>query len=653
MTSTTSGHWWPRGWLPARVAAGRRGFGVRLFVALAVTLVAIGGVGYVLMARQLRHGQIAEYERTLQADARSFEAIDQLAPTLKLAIAKVDGALDVIAKRPGTLETLLIDPRSIVVASGNQEHVVGTRDSDAGIVKALRDGTSYAGGETDPRRDHTNFEFITPLELGTGRYVLEIGYDHGVLDADLADIRNTLAIIGLLALLGGGAVFYLAGGRNLLRSHRQALHRGTRDGLTDLSNHRAFQDEFPSAVSAATRYEQPLSIIVLDLDDFKFLNDSYGHPHGDDVLNRVAHVLRGGRAEDRAYRIGGDEFALLLPHTDGEGARRIAARMRKALEAAEVVVSIGISDLRGGQSAEDLRAEADAALYEAKRRGGGRVAHFDEIRDDVVIATSGRTDLVRALIDEARLSTVYQPIWDLESDRLLGVEALMRPDPELGLSGPEEAFDLAERIGRVHDLDVLAVGHALRDVPVLPDGALLFLNLTPHTLDLDARGSDWLLEAVSAAGLTTNQVVVEVTERFGARTDAVVDCLEGLRSDGFRVALDDVGTGNSGLEMLRRVSADYVKSDRSIVLGAATDRNARAVLMAMATYARQTGSYVIAEGIENQETLEFLAAIDERDIRPERIIQGGQGYGLGRPAPSGALDGRRRRRDQPIDVLAV
>ena len=214
----------------------------------------------------------------------------------------------------------------------------------------------------------------------------------------------------------------------------------------------------------------------------------------------------------------------------------------------------------------------------------------------------------------------------------------MRPHPDYGLAGPSEAFDLAQQIGRVHDLDVLCVRAAVQTLPELPDGALLFLNLAPQTLDLDAKGNDWLLDIVNAAGLPPGRVVIEVTERSGARTDAVVDCLQHLRDEGFHIALDDVGTGNSGLEMLQKVSADYVKIDRSIVVAAATDRSARAVLMAMATYARQTGSYVIAEGIEDQETLDFLDAIDESDIRPDRIIQGGQGFGLGRPALDGAVD---------------
>jgi EAL domain-containing protein (putative c-di-GMP-specific phosphodiesterase class I) len=131
---------------------------------------------------------------------------------------------------------------------------------------------------------------------------------------------------------------------------------------------------------------------------------------------------------------------------------------------------------------------------------------------------------------------------------------------------------------------------------------------------------------------------VEVTERFGARTASVVKCLARLRAQGFKLALDDVGTGNAGLEMLRKVGAEFVKIDRSIVVGAATEPNARAVLLAMATFASQTGSFVIAEGIEDEETLAFLRSMDDPGLRPGHLVQGGQGYGLGRPSPQLCTD---------------
>jgi EAL domain-containing protein (putative c-di-GMP-specific phosphodiesterase class I) len=169
-------------------------------------------------------------------------------------------------------------------------------------------------------------------------------------------------------------------------------------------------------------------------------------------------------------------------------------------------------------------------------------------------------------------------------------------------------------------------------VPDLPELTLLFLNLSPQTLDLDEDGNDWLLEAVHAAGIAPTQVVIEITERFGGRTASVVKALHRLREDGFKLAIDDVGTGNSGLEMLRQVEAEFVKIDRSIVTAAFTEPAARAVLMAMATYASQTNSLVIAEGIEDQETLDFLNEMSASTPLSQRIITGGQGYGLGRPA---------------------
>lgn len=289
--------------------------------------------------------------------------------------------------------------------------------------------------------------------------------------------------------------------------------------------------------------------------------------------------------------------------------------------------------MRPGSSAEELRSEGDAALYEAKRRGGNGFVSFEEIRDRVSVTTTSKREAVRGLVEERRLITVFQPIWNFGSAGLVGIEALTRPDPSYGLSGPAEAFDIAEQIGCVHELDELCATHALTAAADLPPGALLFLNLAPKTLELDFDGNKWLLSGVEGAGLTPDRVVVEVTERIGARTVPVIKSLSHLRELGFKLALDDVGTGNAGLEMLRKIGAEYVKLDQSIVSAAATEPNARAVLMAMATFARQTGAFVIAEGIEDEETLEFLRGVEALDARPGTIIQGGQGFKLGYPSP--------------------
>jgi diguanylate cyclase (GGDEF)-like protein len=622
----------------AREGGSVRAFGLRLFLAVGIAFAVAGMLANVALTDQLKRRQLETYARTQQADIASFEATGRRAGSARVAVREVAQVLDAIGRRPGTLETVLIDRRGVVRASGSDPSLVGTRDRDERIDAALRRGARYVGHEADPRADGRNFELVAPVELPDGRYAFEVAYDYRVLKSQLGDVRRTLALLVLLALFAGGGVFYVLGGRSLMRAHRRALQRATLDGLTDLPNQRAFRDELPRSVSSAARHEVPLALAVLDVDDFKFLNDRHGHPHGDALLRRVAAVLRDGRTGDRAYRIGGDEFALLLPHTDTEGACTVARRVARALADEGAAVSIGVSVLRSGERAETLRAEADAALYEAKRRGGGRVADFDAIRDDVIITTSDKRQTVRRLIAERGMTTAYQPIWDLDSGTLLGLEALSRPDPAYGLAGPGEAFDVAEQIGRVHDLDVLCVEHALRIAPELPSDALLFLNLSPQTLDLDADDDDWLKAAVEAAGLPVDRVVVEVTERFGGRTSSVVKCLQRLRAHGFTLALDDVGTGNAGLEMLRKLGAEFVKIDRSIVAAAATEPNARAVLLAMATFARQTGSFVIAEGIEDEDTLAFLREIDTLGLRAGHIIQGGQGFGLGRPAAEPVTD---------------
>jgi diguanylate cyclase (GGDEF)-like protein len=625
----------PRRWLAERRLAGENGsafgFGARLFVTILLAFALIGIAGYVLETRNLEHRQIADYSAIQQADAKGFEKVGAGSATRARAIEEIDHFLNIVEQRPGTSSAILVDPQHVVRASGN-DSLVGTVDHARRIVTTLEHGTSYAGPDSDLTDKRHGFEFVAPVKILGARYAYEVTYDRGAYDAQLSEARRLLVLVGLLALFGGGGVFYLAGGRRLMRDHQIALQRATRDGLIDLPNQRAFQDELPQAVASAARYRDPLALIVLDVDDFKFINDRRGHPHGDLVLKRVAAVLREARPGDRPYRIGGDEFALLLAHTDSRGARTLARRLSRSFADAGIEASVGVSALRPGQQADTLRAEADAALYEAKRQGGNRSAHFDDIRERVVVTTSEKKEAVRRLIDEGRLTTVFQPIWDFASETLLGVEALTRPDPSYGLSGPAEAFDIAEQIGHVHQLDVLCVQSALRVVPELPGGVLLFLNLSPQTLDLDAEQNDWLLLAVEQAGLPIERVVVEVTERFGGRTAAVVKCLGRLREQGFKTALDDVGTGNSGLEMLRKVDAEFVKLDRSIVTAAPTEPSARAVLMAMATFARQTGAFVIAEGIEDEDTLQFLRGIDDHDLHVDTVIQGGQGFQLGRPS---------------------
>ena len=624
---------WPRRASLTRDADGNLGFALRLLVGFIATLAVVELVGFVIIDRNARSSQIAQYSAMQQSDVKIFETIGRRSMTTASALIKIDAVLDVLAKRPGTLEAKVFDEHGGILASVDPG-VIGRIDTDPRIANVIRTGDAYAGHEGNPNLDQRDFEFIAPVELPTGRYAYEVTYDHASFDAELAAVRRALLLVGGGGLVAGVALFYVLGGRNVIRRHRSALARATRDGMTDLPNQRAFHDELPHAISAAARYDEPLALVMLDIDDFKFLNDRYGHPHGDAVIQRVAQILSDRRPSDRAYRVGGDEFAAVLPHTDREGVYALTRRLGRRFEDAGVRVSIGLASLRPGQStADSLRGEADAALYEAKRRGGDQVVHYEEIRETVAVTTADEKAAVRRMLDERGLDVHFQPIWNLTTCELIGVEALARPHTTYGLEGPQEAFDIAEQLGRTHELDELCASTAFAQADRLPSGVALFVNVCPQTLDLDADENDWFLADVDRAGLTPEQVVVEVTERFGGRAASVVKCLRRMKAQGLRIALDDVGTGNSGLAMLRDVGADYLKLDRGIVTASATEPAARAVLLAMATFANRTGAVVIAEGIEDLETLEYLRGLDRNELSDTSMIQAGQGYQLGRPSP--------------------
>jgi diguanylate cyclase (GGDEF)-like protein len=620
-----------RGLLDRRGRSATFGFTVRLTLAIAATFAALGTAGYLMVGAELQHRLIDTYAAEHRADARSFEDAQRHSATPFEAHQRIDQLLSAISRRPDVRDATLIAPTEAIDAAGDPS-VLGRHDSDARIDAALG-GRPSIGHESGKGADRRDFEFVLPVQLSDGVHAFEVTRNHELLDQQMRDIRGTVVELVIAALLGAALVFWLVGGRALVRSHRIALRRASRDGLTDLPNQRAFREDLERELQSAQRHGDRLSVAVVDIDDFKLLNDRHGHAHGDAVLGRAAAVLADLRAGDRAYRVGGDEFVVLLGRTGADGARTAARRLSAALHDAGVAATIGLSELRPGHEADALLAEADAALYEGKRHGAAGIVHFDDIRDRVAVTRPEEIRALHRVLEDGALTTAFQPIWNLAAGTLLGVEALSRPEPGSGLSNPAQAFDVAEQAGRVRELDALCVRTALRSAGDLPPEALLFVNVAPQTLDL-ADDEPWILRAVEEAGLEPARVVIEVTERFGGRTAAVLDHLRRLRAQGFKLALDDVGTGNSGLEMLREVGADFVKLDRSIVAGAPEQSNALAVLLAMATFARQTGAYVIAEGIEDDALLDFVRTIDDALPRDAAtMIQGGQGYGLGRPAP--------------------
>jgi diguanylate cyclase (GGDEF)-like protein len=621
---------------PVRPAGrtGRRlrfGFAPRLAISVGLTLALVAGLGYAVATGYLKRHVIGHEQVYHRGQAAALEAIAR-GRDPRAARPLINRLIHVAAQREGIVAVNLIDSHYKVMGV-SERGTFASLEADRRIEAAIERGTSSAGPEVDTHGER-DFEFVTPVDLPGGRFAFETEYEQGFFDEELGHLRNYVALIALLGMLGGCAAFYVLGGRSLLQSHRRARRRATLDGLTDLGNQRAFHDELHRAVAVAERTGEPLALALMDIDDFRFLNERHGHAHGDELLLRVAGALRQARASDRAFRVGGDEFALILSSTGAAGARHALRRLQDALAESHVTVSVGVSVLQRGTGAETLRAEADAALFEAKPRGGGALLLFEEVSDAVSITTGAKIEALHRLLADRDLTVAFQPIWDLERGSLVGVEALARPAEKYGFSGPAEAFDIAEQIGRVHELDMMCVAKVLPHVEDLPDGALLFVNIAPRTLDFDAQSDGWLLSAVGRSGIEPERVVIEVTERFGARMSSVLKSLQRLTDAGLKLALDDVGAGNSGLEMLRRLDVDYVKIDRSVVTGAMSERGARAVLVSMATFANETGSYVIAEGIEDQEVLHFVRELADDLTIARPHIHGGQGYGLGRPSSS-------------------
>ncbi len=611
----------------------RAGFRARLFAGLLVTLVAVGAVQYFFLADD-QENQVALDERmVVRADAMALARFYTATTPGEVPLNAVNRYLRSIAARPGNDSAKLVDGNGTTIASGKALGV-GALEKDPHVRATLRRGSTYSGRARDyARGSDGHLLYSAPVNLPRGRHALVVTQRRQIVDDRVADLQRTLMLI----LLGGVALavptFYLVGGRSLVRLHRAALERATRDGLTDLGNHRAFQEELERAVALAQRHGDELALAVFDLDDFKFENDRYGHSHGDRLLGNAAAVLGQGRTEDRAFRIGGDEFALLLPRTSKHAARLVVNRRMAALEeAASITVSCGVAVL-GPETddAESLREQADAAVYEAKRRGGGCNVSFAEIEGESQVVTIAKVRELRRLLEEGRLGAVYQPIWDLARGAPFAYEALARPNDAYGLNGPGEAFEVAGAIGRSPDLDELCYQAILKGAKDLPKDTLLFMNVAPQTLDHGRLAGDTLVRIVRAAGLEPERIVIEITEQYGGRTDRIVREARRLRGLGFKLALDDVGAGNSGLEMLRQLEVDFVKVDRAVIVGALEDAGSRAVLVAIMAFAHQTGSYVIAEGIEDVEMLELV-----RDpsvggvVRP--AAQGVQGYYLGRPA---------------------
>lgn len=417
--------------------------------------------------------------------------------------------------------------------------------------------------------------------------------------------------------------------------YEAALADALRDPLTGLGNHRAFHEELDRQVAASLRYEAPLALLLIDLDEFKAINDGRGHAGGDRVLRGFGELLGTSmRLVDRAFRVGGDEFAVLLPHTDVEGARVAARRLlAQALQPSARSSNLEVISFSGGISAlpelalgpAQLYSQADAALYAAKRGGRTDIATFDPTmaaeREDSDTSSSA----VAEVIARGQLRAVYQPIVSLASGHIIGVEGLIRPVPPAPFANPAGLFAAAEASGRLVQLDLACIETIVSGARDLPSDQFLSVNLTPSTAEAPEFGSGALLAVLARHGFPPDRLVVELTEGQQLHDlNRVRSRLGACRRAGIRLAADDIGAGNAGLRLLAEIRFDVLKVDLTLVQRSASEGQSSAVLSSVVELAARTGALVIAEGIEYERQLDPLRALG---------ITVGQGFYFGRPGP--------------------
>jgi diguanylate cyclase (GGDEF)-like protein/PAS domain S-box-containing protein len=423
------------------------------------------------------------------------------------------------------------------------------------------------------------------------------------------------------ALKGFAKVSHDMGRQKALEDHLR--HQAFHDVLTGLSNRELFTNRIKHALSRRPRGTH-FSVLFIDLDGFKQVNDTLGHAAGDEVLRSVADRLRAAvRPSDTLARMGGDEFAVLLENTTSERhalevTKRVIASLDRPLcvrgQQLSLGTSVGIIPDAAGDAGEIL-ANADTAMYHAKENGGT----YKVFNPAMQAAVSDRQRMERELSDAVaskRLVVVYQPLVQLDTGEMVGAEALLRWDhPRLGVLPPEHFISLAEQTGDIVGIGSWVLHKALSDVGSwCASGGLgrhfgASVNFSARQFQSSGVTED-VAEAITHSGLAASNVTVEITESLLMHdSETASSTLRELKDLGVRIAIDDFGTGYSSLSYLRDFPVDTVKIDRSFISRVSTGSREAALAAAIIHLADTLRLEAIAEGIETAEQLEALRAV--------------------------------------------
>jgi diguanylate cyclase (GGDEF)-like protein len=425
------------------------------------------------------------------------------------------------------------------------------------------------------------------------------------------------------------------------RSEQRIRHMAHHDELTGLPNRALLHDRLAQALGQARRTGRPLALLFLDLDDFKYINDSLGHEIGDRLLRTAAARLQAiVRPGDTVARLGGDEFVVMLVDLkQAEDAAAIAHEIVQVLSrplraddrTLHVTASLGVATFPAdGDSAEQLLKHADAAMYRAKAQGRNGVQCYTR---EMGLQAQQRVELQSALrlaVEQGQFELHYQPQCAPDSGRIVAVEALIRwPHPVLGLVSPDRFIPLAEETGLIAPIGRWVLRTACRQLQAWHAAGhtrlVMAVNLSARQF-LAQDIPQLVREALEEHGLPARALELELTETaLMHNADAVRSTLQALKELGVVLALDDFGTGYSSLNHLRRFPIDAIKIDKSFTAEMASSDDTTAIVRAIVAMARSLGVQTVAEGVENEAQLRFLAA-----LQCDRV----QGFHLGRPQPA-------------------
>ena len=444
------------------------------------------------------------------------------------------------------------------------------------------------------------------------------------------------AAAALLAVLLAGAVFRIG---QLQAKQAEATAVAGVDALSKLPNHLAF-DALLDTATGRSSLEMPKALFLIDIDHLETINDTYGRPAGDWLIVGVAErITRVIRDRDRLARVGGDEFALILEDVSCTAncvamARKIQEAMAAPFQAGTVQIfatlSIGVAlSPQDGEGRAVLMAAAELALHRAKEEGRNRIAFFDRTMEQKLHLGMTIEDDLRAAIKQDGLSILYQPQMTASGDRMCGVEALVRwQHPTLGMISPEAFIPVAESRGLIAPLGEWVLRRACRDARRWP-GLRIAVNVSP--VQFRNRGFVEMVHSIiDESGIEPQRLELELTEGVLIQdADQAETGMMELRARGVRMGLDDFGSGYSSMIYLRRFAFDKIKIDKAMLASTETRGEGAIILESIISLGHALGLTVTAEGVEQQNQVEFLQKLGCDEL---------QGFYFSEPLPAEAID---------------